>query len=277
MEDPINQAVFLSPHYDDAVLSCGGTLNLLRRKNISCSVITLFAGSPTGELSTFATWFHGVWKLPYDATAYRREENRKALIALNAQELSLDFQSSIYRRDPSTGTILYNTKGDVFGGNWKDDDSLLFDLIGRCRELLTHKGDFYLIAPLGVGNHIDHLLTQTAASHLSQELEDAKLTYYEELPYATQSEAVPIALRRQSPPPQTSVLVPLSEEDLKAKYVASKQYQSQLEATAGAVGISIEEIINYGKKLGQASGLNFTERFWFTDSHIAEQFSLATQ
>ena len=47
--------LFLSPHYDDAVYSCGGTLASLTTAGENVTVLTVCAGSPpSDELSWFA-------------------------------------------------------------------------------------------------------------------------------------------------------------------------------------------------------------------------------
>ena len=62
-----NRLLFISPHMDDAVLSCGGYIGKLADNDYPVMVLTLFCGSPEGPLSPLARGMHDEWKLPLDA------------------------------------------------------------------------------------------------------------------------------------------------------------------------------------------------------------------
>ena len=49
---PYGPSVFLSPHYDDVVLSCGGTVALLVEQGEPPLVLTIFGGEVTDEVTT---------------------------------------------------------------------------------------------------------------------------------------------------------------------------------------------------------------------------------
>ena len=72
-----NRLLFISPHMDDAVLSCGGYIGKLTAYGYPVMVLTLFCGSPEGPLSPLAEALHAEWRLPKDAPAVRREEDRR--------------------------------------------------------------------------------------------------------------------------------------------------------------------------------------------------------
>ncbi|WP_446010685.1 PIG-L family deacetylase [Candidatus Electrothrix sp.] len=38
--------IYLSPHYDDAALSCGGSIHMQAKQQEPVAVITVFAGAP---------------------------------------------------------------------------------------------------------------------------------------------------------------------------------------------------------------------------------------
>ncbi|MGH2521295.1 MAG: PIG-L deacetylase family protein, partial [Anaerolineales bacterium] len=51
--------LYLSPHFDDAALSCGGTIHQQTRQGERAVVVTVCAGdSPPGPLSAFAQTLH---------------------------------------------------------------------------------------------------------------------------------------------------------------------------------------------------------------------------
>ena len=77
--------IYLSPHLDDAVFSCGGRIALQVRAGRRVWVVTVCAGSPGGPLSDYAQVLHTYWGLAEtDAPAARREEDRAALARLGA-------------------------------------------------------------------------------------------------------------------------------------------------------------------------------------------------
>jgi LmbE family N-acetylglucosaminyl deacetylase len=269
--------VFLSPHLDDAVLSCGGTMNLLKRNNIPAEVITLFAGSPEGELSPLAEWMHRAWKLPYDAPARRREENRRALIFLNARNTCLPFNCSIYRKDELTGQSLYCSKDQIFGENWQNETSLLSNLTTEIQKKLESINGQIVCIPIGAGGHIDHLLTHIAGIQACAKLDGVQAIYYEDLPYAHDIRELQKAADRFALSAKYRIAIQLSEEDLRAKEEAIRLYQSQLKETAGAFGISVDEILSYARDLGREAGTAPWERFWVCDAQTMDFFEQVLQ
>ena len=259
--------VFLSPHLDDAVLSCGGTMNLLKRINVPTGVITLFAGSPKGELSPLAAWMHQAWKLPYDAPAIRREENQMALAYLHSRNTCLPFNCSIYRKDARTGQPLYSSKEQIFGGNWHDEETLSSNLAVELQKQMLSSNSQVVCIPLGAGGHIDHLLTHVAGVQAYASQENVRLVYYEDLPYSLDTNALHRAADQFSLSARYRIAVSLSEEDLRAKETAIRLYRSQLAETAGVIGITPDKILAYSRDLGRDTFSAAAERFWACDSH----------
>ena len=84
--------IFLSPHLDDAVYSCGGTLGVQVSTGLHPLVITVFAGvpSPNLELSPYATEIQRDMGFRQNAQTVfntRREEDARALEYLNVDYL----------------------------------------------------------------------------------------------------------------------------------------------------------------------------------------------
>src|SRR5437660_7458630 len=87
--------IFLSPHFDAVVYSCGGTLGVQVSTGLRPLVITVFGGvpSPTLELSPLAALIHREMGFrPYAQIAVnaRREEDARALDYLQVDYLWLD-------------------------------------------------------------------------------------------------------------------------------------------------------------------------------------------
>lgn len=209
--------IYLSPHLDDAVFSCGGRIFLEAHRGFAVWVVTVFAGSPTGPLSDYAQMLHYFWGLAEtDAVAARREEDRAALSLLGAVPVHWEFTDCIYRRAPD-GRVLYPNYDALWGPIAEEDDSLREELIRRIEELPSSA---QLFVPLGAGNHVDHRLVRQAA-----EATGRSLVYYEDYPYARETGKVGEVLEEG---PWESELVWLEGEALEAKVAAALCYRSQI-------------------------------------------------
>src|SRR5438270_5906830 len=112
--------LFLSPHLDDAVLSCGGTIATLVDAGDEVTVLTLFAGSAAPPYAPVADYLHELWGNPPDAVALRRAEDAAAVIRLGATPLYEDVPDAIYRKDRE-GRSMYERRGEVLGSPHPDD------------------------------------------------------------------------------------------------------------------------------------------------------------
>ena len=122
--------VYLSPHLDDAVLSCGGLIWEQIRSGGNVEIWTICAGAPpTGDLSGFAKELHERWGLGMDAVSKRRMEDQVACRILGAGHKHYDIPDAIYRRDPKTGEILYDSFDVILSGIHPGDEMLLKSMI----------------------------------------------------------------------------------------------------------------------------------------------------
>src|SRR5215471_4676130 len=109
--------IFLAPHLDDVVFSCGGALGVQVSTGLHPLVITVFAGvpSPSIELSPFAAKIHrdmGFRQNAQIAVTTRRNEDARALDYLKADYLWLDYLDAIYRGTP----LYYTDESQLIGG-----------------------------------------------------------------------------------------------------------------------------------------------------------------
>lgn len=237
-------AIYLAPHLDDAVLSCGGQIAARTRAGDAVLVVTLAAGDPDSELTPLARNLHAAWKLEDDFAA-RREEDRRACALIGADWRHGDTPDGIYRRHPETGEPLYDSLERVFGPAHPEDPA------ARAWEELLNSlpqaGE--LFAPLAVRGHVDHRLARRAAESV---FGDA-LWYYEDFPYAMKFGAV----RKTVWPPWRwrSRTIRLSSEDLSARCEASAAYGSQIDMLDGGAGRFDRKIRRYARRVGG-------ERLW---------------
>lgn len=239
--------IYLSPHLDDVVLSCGGRIALQARAGKRVLVVTVFAGRPEGALSPFALALHQRWRLPRDAPAVRRAEDRAALARIGAAATHWDLPEAIYRRAPD-GTPLYADETSLWGGLHPADGPLVETLACRIADL---PDKVPLCVPLGAGNHADHQLVRRAA-----EAAGRPLFYYEECPYAEDPQAVEVALTGGEWEPRLTFL---DEQSLAAKIAAVACYRSQLNTFWADEEAMAERIRAYARRVG---GGRPAERRW---------------
>jgi LmbE family N-acetylglucosaminyl deacetylase len=168
--------VYLSPHFDDAVYSCGGLIHAQARAGLPVEVWTVCSGDPPpGPLSAQAERMQREWGTGGGAetVALRRVEDCNALALVGAAGRPLGVPDCIYRRS-SAGELLYPDRWS--GERAPGDTGLVVDLTAALAERLRPEDE--LACPLAIGGHLDHRLTRAAAEQLGR-----PLRYYAEVPY----------------------------------------------------------------------------------------------
>jgi LmbE family N-acetylglucosaminyl deacetylase len=169
----------LSPHLDDAVLSCGALIAGCTELGLSVVVVTVFNGPPDGPLSQAAMEFHARCGHSDDAMKEREAEDDLALRRLGAASQRLSLPEALYRRE-SSGLHRYPNHADINQGNVADEADLVATLAERLAGLSVVREADLLISPLGIG-HIDHELVAAASSLLVRP--GGSMLWYEETPY----------------------------------------------------------------------------------------------
>lgn len=172
--------IFLSPHLDDAVLSCGGLIAERVSIGDSVEIWTVCAGDPPNtSFSPFASQLHERWGAGIDAMDIRRREDVSACRILGAVHRHFSIPDCIYRRDPLTGDPLIRVNDDLFQPLPESQASLVKELRQVLQKNLPPNCN--LVAPMTLGGHIDHQMVRQAAEGLGRDL-----WFYEDYPYAVQ-------------------------------------------------------------------------------------------
>ncbi len=215
--DPLTSAiedgtplVVLSPHLDDAMLSCGA-LVMHARSHVLVTVVTLFteAGPPPYTLSARRCLrLHG-FRDAAQLYASRRAEDRAILERLGVRWHHLGLAEGLFRRKPAErtrrgrpfrrllpeSTHVYPTyRHHLAAGRISRFDT---SILTRMISVLQHdfgQEDNLLLAPLAVGGHVDHLLVRTAA-----ELSGRRVGYYSDFPYNQYAGVDPAFCLRNNP------------------------------------------------------------------------------
>lgn len=222
--------VYLSPHLDDAVLSCGARLWVERMAGLAPRVITICAGIPEGErISPFALYQHERWGLVPRPFLLRRAEDVAALARLDVSDvLHLDVPDAIYRYGEA-GSALYASEAGIFGDLAVEEHHLVAAIADQLGPLLPSPPSGEVVAPLGVGHHVDHLLVHAVARRLGAQ--GHHILYYEELPYALAPGKLAEGLRSETK--WHAETLPVDSASMDAKIAAAGYYHSQIPVLFG--------------------------------------------
>jgi LmbE family N-acetylglucosaminyl deacetylase len=208
--------IYISPHLDDATLSCGGLIWEQTRAGTQVEVWTVCAGDPPeGPLSPLAEVLHAEWGTGVETTSLRREEDKAACRAVGARYRHLSIPDCIYR-SAQDGTWLYDP--NTLMGEIHPADLPLVETV-RTFLAASLKPEDSLVCPLTVGGHADHRLTRAAAEGLRR-----PLRYYADIPYLLDNAS---ALETFTSGMQAEVR-PVSEAGLRAWQEGIAAYASQI-------------------------------------------------
>jgi len=253
--------IYLSPHLDDVIYSCGATLHRQVRAGERVLVASFYAGSPPDDSMTDYTRELGErWGGVSDPVAVRRREDLAALRVLGAEALHLPFLDCVYRRDQVSRQALYPTEESIFGPVHRSESRLPGELMTALLDRLGEAGNarqVTLYAPIGAGQHVDHLLVRGVGLLLLQA--GRRVLFYEDYPYSTDAQAVEAARSPWSSDCWRAQAVYFSEKDLRAKIAAAGCYVSQI----STFWASLEEMGQALRAQALAvGGDSYGERLW---------------
>jgi LmbE family N-acetylglucosaminyl deacetylase len=198
---PSRPVIVISPHLDDAVLSCARLIHSIP----GTTVVSVLAGAPDTVHEGYNSRTTGEPYAP-DAVSKRRDEDASALSLLTAEHVWLDFLDNDYLEDPRTS----------------GDRKSIRDSISN---VLKDRQPGAVVAPLGLV-HLDHLVVSDACLELAIQ-SDYEWYIYMDLPYGR---AVPQTVLHRIGSVETKVnlleLEPfLGDPDIKRR--AMRRYESQ--------------------------------------------------
>lgn len=214
--------IFISPHFDDGVLSCGGTLNQLIAAGHTVTVMTmmggLFAGVPPD--TPILADLHQRWQAGSSPLLTRQLEDKRALRVIGASHLHIPLTDCVYRL--VDGLALYPSEASLFGDVHPDDYAPAF-----LSRVAVPSADVVYV-PLAVGHHVDHQIVRDWGLRLLKHKPDGlSIKFYAEYPYLNAERAIEAALSELEIPLAASHVV-LGEPDIRAKVNAIAGYQSQI-------------------------------------------------
>lgn len=215
--------IVVSPHLDDAALSCGGGIARLSGAGVPVTVVTVFTADqpPGAPLSALARRSHASWSVGNQPFAVRRTEDFAALRILGAEAKHLGLLDAMYRRS-SWGDELYK---DPLAPLTPHDVKYFLPLLIKT---LSHAisaavPETRIFCPAGTGGHVDHVLVRRAVEQL---IEGEMIVRYDEYPYSARPGAAPTVVATADA--WTTGVLPLSGKEIDTRIAAIGCYASQL-------------------------------------------------
>lgn len=214
--------LFLSPHYDDAIYSCGGLIHQLVRRGERAHILTIMAAAPTDDVpdTPVVRDNHTRWDAGENPMVARRAEDAAAAAIVGATVQYHTVLDCIYRTHE--GVALYPDEASLWGMPHPHDPA--FSALDQLSASITDATVIY--APLAVGNHVDHQIVRDWAHGLA---ETHRVKFYTDFPYLRDRGAIESALRAFGQPLQAERIL-LSEDDMRAKIAGMATYKSQIQS-----------------------------------------------
>jgi LmbE family N-acetylglucosaminyl deacetylase len=233
--DGASRLIILSPHLDDAVLSCGALVNCVR-KEACVTIVTFFTegGAPPYTHSA-RRYLRQTQNSHADGLFLaRRAEDRAVLESANVSYVHVGLSEVLFRRRtrpllsrlpwasrlvPELSYMYPTFRLHVIRGGISPDDTSTIRSILDTIDHLSPEPSTLFLAPLAVGGHKDHLLVRTAA-----ELSRKRVAYYSDFPYNTRHSIDPSFVQRNS------LVQATWSHDLDAKLALIRAYRTQVDA-----------------------------------------------
>lgn len=181
-QDSVIDALFISPHLDDAALSAAHTICAYLRQRKRVMVVTIFTRGSM-ETSPAIRTFLRQSRADTGNTLFRvrRAEDNKSLATLGVIMMKhLPFVDGLFRSDGKQ--LVYPTLQALFSGTIASRDSAIAQQIVQTIRSLqqdyTHTST-RVYTCLGVGNHVDHILVHNAVTNVFGK----NTIYWEDVPY----------------------------------------------------------------------------------------------
>ena len=211
--------IYLSPHFDDVALSCGGLVWQQVQAGEAVQIWTICGGAPdpSQPFSPFAQSLHERWGTGPAAVAARRREDLASCRVMGARARHLAVFDCIYRT--SADGQAYYASEEALNGPLHPDEAANAAEISRLRAVRLPRGA-QVVCPLSLGDHVDHQLTRRAAEQIGR-----PLWYYADYPYVLRQPARLEELRQAGWKQET---FPLSAAGLTAWQEAVAAHASQI-------------------------------------------------
>jgi LmbE family N-acetylglucosaminyl deacetylase len=193
------QVVVFSPHMDDAVLDCCDHILEWRKNSIQVRVLTAFTQYSGNALSAWARSCLAASRCQSQGELEHRRasEDMKAMDVLNVSWNHLCLTDAAFRC--AGGKPIYPNSRAMFSGAVSPSDVAVKDELRQA--IIPFVNHNVFVVPVGVGNHIDHILVRQAVEEL---VPATDICYFLDYPYSLSSrnwtwgQAVEVATAKKS-------------------------------------------------------------------------------
>lgn len=189
----MKQAIFVSPHLDDAIFSAGAMIIKLRQLGYECTVLNVFSQAGKLPQTLSAKAFLGQIGQSSAEVLYemRRKEDALALEEIGAKVIMMDKVEALWRKkkQPSAFSQIFGQmlpellhiyptyKFHIASGKIAPEDLASIPRLRAEIQSYCSKGAV-VFCPLGIGGHIDHVIVRKACEGLSN-----PVIYWSDIPY----------------------------------------------------------------------------------------------
>src|SRR3989344_2696879 len=188
--------VFLSPHMDDAILSCGALITNLNKKT-EIKIINVFTTVSEKLETKFARKFVAAcgYKDSQKLFKDRKREEKKLFNKLGLKSTYLDFIDAAWRKKPESTSVkiasiinpefihIYSKEVAVFSGIVSRIDKDTMIRVERKLLKLVGKIKAVIFCPIGRGRHVDHIIIREICRKNFK-----NVVYWSDFPYSINSQ-----------------------------------------------------------------------------------------
>lgn len=173
------KTILVSPHSDDIAFSLGGALlqNFFHGPSLMVTVFTKSDYSPCIKIFDSET-----------ISKVRHLEDVKF-----TDKLQIKFQSFNFPEP----TLRGYSRRDIFANNNPSSDPIYTDVYYALSKLIKSYQCELIVSPMGLGNHIDHIIVCNICSKIARE-NNIRIIFYEDLHYASHLTLKQIKVRANS-------------------------------------------------------------------------------
>lgn len=254
--------IYLSPHLDDVVLSCGGAIHHHTANGETVVATTVFAGDARDDLFfPFAREQHDHWGNPPRPMAMRRAEDAAAMALLGAELQHLGYLDAVYRSEDGSEPLYADVKA-LFGELHPAErlgQASAADLVDLLGDTILSKDTSVVYAPLGAGCHVDHQIVHRVGRQLLAR--GYRVAFYEDFPYAEEAGVLESSLLAADAGDWQPETIALNTENLTAKVSALGYYRSQMTVLFGGSEAMPSRVWAFAATRSPEIGLG--ERIWW--------------
>ena len=187
---PSKTCIFISPHLDDAILSCGGYLTHLRKNDHQVIVITVFSEAESNRHSKHTKQYlkhcglNPTMVSPDMFFQHRKDEDKQALKIIGLKGHYLGFSDLAWRKNKKIKSLfLYPNHKTIFSAQIHQQDELMIKQISRkikTKLVKYHPQEVTIFAPIGIGNNTDHIIINKLLNNYEKSYQ---VVYWEDYPY----------------------------------------------------------------------------------------------